>query len=125
MKQPIWYCYRTLKTEERAYETTHRECLAVIWAVLILRSYLKGSRFTIRTDHQALRWILNMSDATGKMEIWRLRLSELELDVVHRAGVKHQAAEALSRLPFSGDDETTIEDEIPLLWVENTQVMVL
>lgn len=68
VKRPIGYWPRTLTTAERAYGTTHRECLAVIWAVLILRPYLEGTRFTIRTDHDALRWILNMSDATGKRQ---------------------------------------------------------
>lgn len=101
------------------YDTTSQESLAVVWEVLILYPYLDGTIFTIRTDHDDLRWTLNISNATGKLETYWLRLSELEFDVVQRAGSKHQAADALSWMPTSGADETTIEDEIPLLFLES------
>lgn len=71
----VGYWSRSLNKAEKAYDTTHRECLAVVWAVLMLRYYLEGARFTIRTNHDALRWILNMADATGKLARWRLHLS--------------------------------------------------
>lgn len=80
---------------------------------------MEGARFTIRTDHDALRWILNMADATGKLARWRLRLSKYEFDVVHRAGIKHQSADALSRLTTSGNDDTTLDDGIPVMILEN------
>lgn len=38
--QPIGYWSRTLTPSERAYGTTHRECLDVVWPVLLLRPYL-------------------------------------------------------------------------------------
>ena len=117
--RPIGYWSRSLNQAERAYDTTHRECLAVVWAVLLLRPYLEGTRYTIRTDHDALRWILNMADATGKLARWRLRLAEYEFDVVHRAGVKHQAADALSRLPTDGEDKAPLDDEIPVLVIQH------
>ncbi|NJR72360.1 MAG: hypothetical protein HC782_04920 [Gammaproteobacteria bacterium] len=37
---------------------------------------------------------------------------------MHRAGVKHQAADALSRLPKTGADTTPLEDDLPLMAVE-------
>lgn len=45
--QPIGYWSRSLNAAESAYDTTPRERLAVVWAVLLLLPYLKGSRFTI------------------------------------------------------------------------------
>lgn len=46
-------------------------------------------------DHEALRWILKMSDATGKLDRWSLRLQEIALYVVNRAGINNQATDAL------------------------------
>jgi len=100
--RPVGYWSRTLTAPERNYSTTERECLAVVWAVLLLRPYLDGVRFTVRTDHSALRWILNLNDTTARLTRWRLRLMEFEFEVVHRKGIKHQAADALSRLETSG-----------------------
>lgn len=36
------------------YDTTQLKCLAVFWSVLLSRPYLKGHRFKIRADHEAL-----------------------------------------------------------------------
>lgn len=69
--------------------TNHKEYLEVIWAITFLRFYLEGTRFTIKTDHEALRWSLTMTEATGKQARWRLRLRETEYDIVHRAGIKN------------------------------------
>ena len=117
---PIGYWSRSLTKAERAYDTTQRECLAVVWAIFTLRPYLEMKQFTLRTDHDSLRWILNLSDATGRLARWRLRLADYDYTVEHRRGIVHQAADALSRLPSDGMDETPLDDEIPLFLVDTT-----
>lgn len=62
----VEYWSRSQNKVEWAYETSHRECMAVVWAVL-LRPCLKESWFTSRTNHDALRWILNMMSVTEKL----------------------------------------------------------
>eukprot|EP00178_Gracilaria_changii_P000278 TRINITY_DN10329_c0_g1_i1.p2 TRINITY_DN10329_c0_g1~~TRINITY_DN10329_c0_g1_i1.p2 ORF type:complete len:220 (-),score=11.84 TRINITY_DN10329_c0_g1_i1:813-1472(-) len=49
---------------------------------------------------------------------WRLRLSEFEFDVVYRAGVKHQAPDALSRMDIDGLDNSPLNDDIPCFAME-------
>lgn len=118
-KRPVDYWSRSLTSAKRAYDTTHKECLAIVWAVLLICPYLEGTKFTIRTDHDSLRSILNIIDATGRLARWELRLSEFEYDAVHRAGIKNQAADALYRLPTTGHDITPLDDDIPVALVEN------
>lgn len=117
--RPVGYWSRSLTKAEKNYSTTEKECLAIVWAALMLRPYLEGVRFTLRTDHSALRWILNLADASGRLMRWRLRLSDFDYEVKHRAGVKHQAADTLSRLRTDGADTSLLDDAIPTLLVDD------
>lgn len=86
--KPVGYPSTSLDKAETAYDTTHicfvsyvcsallpirqryilyRQCLAVVWAILLQRSYLEKSWFTIRAAHGMLRRMLNMIDTTGKL----------------------------------------------------------
>lgn len=55
---------------------------------------------------------MNLTDATGKLAEWQLRLSEPELHVVHRAGIKNRVADASSRLTTTRTDNTPLQDKI-------------
>lgn len=78
----------------------------------MLRAYIEGKRFTIRADHDSLEWILNLSDATGCFSGWRLRLLIFEFVVVHRAGIKRHAVNALSRLKTTSAVTNSIKDHL-------------
>lgn len=56
--------------------TIEKKCLAVLWSILALRPYLYSATFNLRTDHEALRWVLNLADSCGRFACWRLRLAE-------------------------------------------------
>lgn len=62
VSNPTRYWSRSLYETERHYDRTHKKCLAVIWAVLLLGPYLDGSHFVVRTNLQALRLILNLKN---------------------------------------------------------------
>lgn len=49
-----------------------------------------------------------------------LRLSEYEFNVVYPAETKHQTADALSSLPTTGEDLTSLKDDLPILAVDVT-----
>lgn len=80
--------------------------------------YPEGFRITIKTNHDSLKWIQNLIKSTGRHAYLCLRFSEFVLNVVHRAGIKHQAVDALSRVPTCGEDNTPIHEDLPLRPVE-------
>ena len=91
----IGYWSKTLPKEQRNYSATERECYAVVWATLTLRPYIEGTRFVVRTDHNALRWILTTNDPQRRLMRWRLRLVEFDFEIVYRPGRVHQVPDAL------------------------------
>jgi hypothetical protein len=111
---PLGHWSRTLNSAEKNYSTTENECLAIVWAITHLRPYLEGTEFTGRTDHHALRWVMNLSDAQGRLARWRLRLAEFTFKVEYHPGIAHHAADAMSRLPHQRISTEPIEEEIPI-----------
>lgn len=63
-KNPIgyWSCCET--DAEQTCDTTHRECLAVVWAILFFHLYAAGTCTTICKDHDVFKWIFVLEDAT-------------------------------------------------------------
>jgi len=110
----IGYYSKTLTKEQRNYSASERECYAVVWSTLTLRPYLEGSHFKVRTDHNALKWMLTLNDPSGRLMRWRLRLMEYDYEIVYRPGLKHQVPDALSRLPRpDSQPEDEVDDELP------------
>lgn len=56
-------------------------------AVLLLPPFIEGSQFIVRTGDQALKWILDWKESSGRFVRWQLCIVELELDIVHCAGI--------------------------------------
>jgi hypothetical protein len=59
--RPIAYLSRSCNAAERNYSLTEREALTAVWAIKMARPYVKRTRFVVRTDHQALRWLFASS----------------------------------------------------------------
>lgn len=82
---------------------------------LLLRLYLVGTNFIIRTDHHAWIWILHAAEAACRLARRHPRLIELGFRVIHSVGLKYQAADAISRLPTNETDNKNIQDETSVL----------
>lgn len=90
----------------------HQKFLGIARTVRLVRSYLKGSRFTIQTDNESLMWLMIVSEASANLTRWRLQLSEFKFYIVHRAGIKHKAADPMSKILTGGKDKTKVDDKI-------------
>lgn len=90
--------------------TTQQECLAKVLSVLLLPPYHAGKMISIRTDHDSTKRFLSLTNSTFRFARWSLILSESEVDIVHRAGVKHKATDVLSWLSTRDEDKTFLDE---------------
>ena len=95
----VAYASRGCNEHERNYSSYEGEGAAAVWAVLHFRIYLQGRRFTLITDHQPLRWLMESGDLRGKYARWAMILQEHDFEVIHRPGKTQQHADGLSRNP--------------------------
>jgi len=75
----VGYFSKGLLPSEKNYTVIEIEGLGVVWAVGLLRPYIEGTKFLIRCDHKALKWILITTACTNNRLIrWRILLSEFD-----------------------------------------------
>ena len=91
------YGSRKLSRPERNYCVTRRELLAVVVYLKYFKQYLYGRKVTVRTDHAALRWVLNFKNPEGQLARWLEVISQYDLVIQHRPGGKHANADGLCR----------------------------
>jgi hypothetical protein len=87
-KTPIAYCSRQLNSAESKYSVTELVLLAFIFATKQFRCYLYGRRFTVHTDHRALKWLLNIQDPSSRLTRRAIKLPEYDFGVEHRPNHK-------------------------------------
>ena len=59
--------------------------------------YLDGQRFTLETDHNHLRWIVNIKNPQGRLARWIRRLKAFDAEFVYRKGGCNEVADCVSR----------------------------
>ncbi|WVZ10095.1 hypothetical protein V8G54_014625 [Vigna mungo] len=62
------------------------------------RHYLIPKRFTIRTDNQSLKYILDQRLTTAFKQKWLVKLMEFDFNIEYKQGRENIAADALSRI---------------------------
>ncbi|GFX66889.1 retrovirus-related Pol polyprotein from transposon 297 [Trichonephila clavipes] len=66
-EQPVEHVSRLLSSAEKNYSTTEREALAVVWTLNKFRGYIEGAEITVASDHQPLKWLMNLTSPTGRL----------------------------------------------------------
>ena len=94
-----------------------KECLAVVWEAQILRPYLERSHFELYTDLIALKWMMNLTDASGRLARWRLRLLEFDFTVQYKKGAKNTIADCISRVPTFNETTKVPDATVPCFGV--------
>ena len=98
---------RSLNKYEKNYASYKGEMLAAVWAVRAFDYYLRGTQFTLVTDHSPLVFLMTNDGLQGQYARWALILQEYNFTIAHRPGVKHQNADTLSRHPMPSAADNT------------------
>lgn len=93
----VAFASKKLNPTQQNWSATDGEAYAVLWAVTKFRPYLHSARFTLLTDHAALKYLMTTKNLTGKLARWALQLQEYDFDIQHRPGTANANVDALTR----------------------------
>ena len=91
------YFPRSTAEAEKQWETRELELLAAIATMEQFQYYLDGQRFTLETDHNNLRWIMNIKTPQGRLARWIARLTAFDVEFLYRKGGCNEVADCASR----------------------------
>ena len=100
------------------YSQTEREALAVVWACEHFDIYVRGSSFTVVTNHKPLVHVWSKPRPPLRIARWSLRLQPYYLTIVFRPG-KDNPADYMSRHPATKDVRSSREEKIAEEYVES------
>ena len=95
--KPLAYLSQALKGKNLLLSTYEKELLALVLAIQKWRHYLLGHQFKVRTDQQALKYLLEQRVGTPFQQKWVAKLLGFDFTVEYKCGRENRAADALSR----------------------------
>ena len=104
---PVAFGSHSLTPLEKNYHSSKLEFLMLKWSVMEhFKEYLMYSPFVVQTDNNPLTYILMMPnlDTTGHQ--WVGTLASFQFELEYQKGADNGAADALSQVPISHNQET-------------------
>ena len=103
VERPIVCASWSLSETEKKYSQIEKEALSMIWGVKKFQTYLKGPHFTLVTDHQPLKYIMDPRKAVpvtaaARIQRWYLFLGAFSYSIEFRGTKQHANYDGLSRL---------------------------
>jgi len=112
-RQPIAFLSKALKGRALLLSTYEKEFLSLVTAVQHWCSYLLGQTFTVRTDHQALKFLLEQKMGTPSQQRWLSKLLGYDFVIEYKPGCENRVADALSRL----NDSAVLHEEASISFI--------
>jgi hypothetical protein len=96
----VAYASQQLDETQEKWHTTDKEAYAIYHALKTFYHYLYGTKFTVETDHEALKGFPKITENMSRKVIrWALFAYEFDFQTVFRPGIANQNADGLSRIP--------------------------
>lgn len=91
---------------QQSYSVTDREVLAIIASLRKFQTMLHGTRFTILTDHRALKHLMRQKDVAPRQAQWLDDLSQFDFEIKYIEGTQKLSVDTLSRIYNNGSNGT-------------------
>ena len=92
---PVEFYSKILSLTQRKWPAREREAYAIKAALEKFDHFVRGRHFTVHTDHESLKWMLECPK--GKIARWASLMSEFEMTIYHKKGTELSHVDFLSR----------------------------
>lgn len=104
---------KSLSKWQRSYGPTKLELLGMVTAILDCATYLRGRKFIVECDHQALRPLFQKQMKGAIYERWIAILQQFNFEICYKPAAQMQVADTLSRSPQPSNDFNSPDEDDP------------
>jgi hypothetical protein len=95
--RPLAFTSKKLSEKNPGKPIYEKEMLAILHALELLRPYLLGKRFQIKTDHQSLKYFLEQHISSQEQQKWVTKIFGYDYEIIYKKGKYNVVADALYR----------------------------
>lgn len=128
---PIAFLSKALGPKQMPLSVYDRELHALVMAVTKWSQYLLGRHFVVKTDQEALKYLLEQKIHTDSQLSWVTKLMAFDYHIEYKKGVENKAADALSRMIgaqffsiFMTSTDSSLFQEILESWEEDVELKI-
>ena len=109
-EKPIYFLSHKLSDSQiKSYSTSEKEAFAIHYALKKLHYYLHNATFTIKTDHQPLKYLFSAEQKNRRIQAWSLTIGSYNCNIEYIKGTENVCADLLSRSPPKDEDNGTYQ----------------
>jgi len=97
-EQPVAFCSAKLTDVQKRWSVIEREAYACIFALNKFDVFVVASSIILYTDHNPLKFLVDTSPKSSKLQRWAMSLSRYDITIRHKSGAMNSNADCLSRL---------------------------
>jgi len=98
VEHPVAFASQKLTATQCAWSVIEREAFAIVWSLNRFRNIIFGSRITVFTDHNPLKFLSEGAPKSAKLTRWSLGLQEYDLILKYTRSACNSVADCLSRV---------------------------
>lgn len=92
---PVEFMSKKLGETQFRWPIREKEAYAIVHSLRKFDHFLRARPFTVHTDHQSLKWLMQAS--TGKIARWASRMAEYDMKIIWKKGKDIQHVDFFSR----------------------------
>ena len=108
-EHPVIRESKKLTPAQQRYLKIEREALAIVFVDTRFKQFLRGRRFTLKTDHKPLKYLFAPDEeiqktASARITRWAIALTGFDNELKYTAEEQIPHADAFSRVHFDEDE---------------------